>query len=135
MGDNNLQNMFPQYCCNNIKWFQYRVQHRIIGVHDTLYKCKISDDNICRLCQTSVETISHLFAECEISNYLWENMILFWIQSLTGISIHLDKNVKLLGFLGPPSYFWPLNFILLLTIIFLQKQENQNHWTHANLRT
>ena len=103
---------------NNIKWFQYRILHRIIGVQEALFKYKISDSNICRLCLNSVETIFHLFAECEISNTLWQNL-LSWIHSSTGKVIQLDKSVKLLGFLRPATYFWPLNFILLITKYYI----------------
>ena len=51
-----------------LQWFQFKINHRIIGTNHLLNKMGIKQDNICTFCQNEVETIEHLFYDCHISN-------------------------------------------------------------------
>lgn len=99
---------------NDLKWFQYRVLHRILGVREFLFRIKISDTDICRLCGEHSETIVHLFSECTKSQVLWQN-VLSWIRSSINVNITLNRNMKLLGYTEQDPNFWPMNFILIIT--------------------
>ena len=99
---------------NNYVWFQYRIIHRILGVQDNLYKMRISDTDICRLCGEQKETIIHLFSECSKSTTLWQNLI-SWINSAISMKIDLNKVDEILGYAKVDGKFWPLNLILLVT--------------------
>ena len=112
------KNCFYTIDDNNYIWFQYRILQRIIGVQDLLFKTKISDNADCRLCNQNTETITHLFSECPISNNLWENVI-SWTEARTQEKVNITKNMKILGCLESLSYFWPLNFILLITRYYI----------------
>ena len=98
--------------------FQYRVLQRIIGVQDWLFKTKVSDNSDCRLCQEHTESTAHFFSECKFWNDLWEN-VASWIKSQTKETVIITKNMKILGCLEPCAYFWPLNFILLITRYYI----------------
>jgi hypothetical protein len=50
-----------------IQWFQYRINHRIIGTNYLLHKMKIVDSPTCSFCKNSDETIEHLFWDCPIT--------------------------------------------------------------------
>ena len=117
--DNNLWKTFYRVCfhCiedNNLKWFQYRVLHRILGVRQILFKVKISDSDTCRLCGEYSETIMHLFSDCTKSTALWQN-IASWINSSIKVNINLTKIEKILGYTELDLNFWPLNFVLIMT--------------------
>ena len=51
-----------------LRYFQYRLLHRILGVNE--YTCKIGliDSNLCSFCSLSVETIPHLFWDCPVTH-------------------------------------------------------------------
>ena len=55
---------------SNLQWFQYRLNHRIIGTNDLLFQMNITTDNKCTFCKNEVENIIHLFWECKISQNL-----------------------------------------------------------------
>ena len=103
---------------NSYIWFQFRVVHRIIGVQNLLYKTKISQTDMCRLCQRNVETINHLFADCERVDTLWNNLE-SWIKMRISCTIRIDKTMRILGYLQPGSEFWALNLILLSTRYYI----------------
>ena len=41
-----------------LKWFQYRIIHRVLTTNDYLYKRKVIDSDRCAFCKTEKETIS-----------------------------------------------------------------------------
>ena len=43
-----------------LKWFQYRILHRVLTTNDYLYKRKVTDSDGCTVCKTEKETMSHL---------------------------------------------------------------------------
>ena len=81
---------------NSLVWFQYRVLFRILGTRSYLYKIKITDSNLCGLCGSHSETITHLFVECPKVKDLWTN-ISKWFENKLSIKIELDTPSKILG--------------------------------------
>ena len=49
-----------------LRWFQYRLIHRILSTKSFLYKIKLSDSDLCSYCNKEPETLYHLFIQCEI---------------------------------------------------------------------
>ena len=45
--------------------FQFKYLHRIIATNKYLFKCKLSNSNLCDFCDENIETIEHLFWECK----------------------------------------------------------------------
>ena len=58
-----------------LRWFQYRIVHRIIPTNRYLFKCKIVDSPLCNICNQEEETISHLMWECEIVQNFWSRLL------------------------------------------------------------
>ena len=54
-----------------LRWFQTRLLHRQIATQKFLYSCKIADSPLCALCNEEIETIPHLFWQCNITNMFW----------------------------------------------------------------
>ena len=84
-------NKMVKNCSNDciLKWFQYRIIHRILGTNLLLHKIGIKDTNLCTFCNNFPESISHLFIYCNYSANLW-NDIKNWLQAKLNIDISLN---------------------------------------------
>ena len=49
----------------NIKWFQMRFIHRIIGTNVMLNEMGVTNNNKCSFCLIAKDTIQHIFWECK----------------------------------------------------------------------
>ena len=68
------QNIFKTCMKSVIVWFQYKIIFSLLNTKEYLYKIKISNSNLCRLCGEYPETILHLFAQCIEVPDLWQNL-------------------------------------------------------------
>ena len=59
---------------NDLIWLQIRVLYRILGTNDLLLKVSKHDDGKCSFCHNQLETITHLFAECQIVKQFWSQL-------------------------------------------------------------
>ena len=59
-----------------LQWFQARLLHRILPTEKYLHMCKIKDSPSCKFCRDSVETITHLFWECEVVKKFWDELLI-----------------------------------------------------------
>ena len=88
-----MVNLNIQKCSIDVrlKWFQYRIVHRILGTNKFLHKANIKNSPLCSLCLEYPETIYHLFWQCEISRLFWENLETLLIEKAGKISVSLIK--------------------------------------------
>ena len=54
-------------------YFQFKIFHRYIGVNENLYKFGYVDSNLCTFCNVEIESIPHLFWQCDISTQFWKD--------------------------------------------------------------
>ena len=59
-----------------LRWFHFRIIHRIIGTNNLLFKMRISDSNACTFCNNHPETVSHLFSHVKLQQILWKKFSL-----------------------------------------------------------
>ena len=57
--------------------FQYKYIQRIIATNKHLFKCNLSNTNLCDMCSEHIETIEHLFRECKHIQSLWNQLTTF----------------------------------------------------------
>ena len=62
---------------------------------------------------TIPETAMHLFCECKRVVELWHNLK-EWFLNKAGINVNFENSVKLLGYQKVDSFYWPLNFEILI---------------------
>ena len=55
----------------NLRWFQYKLIHRILANNYFLHKIGIAESIQCTFCNLESETIYHLFWDCEYVKKLW----------------------------------------------------------------
>ena len=74
----------------------------------------ISETDKCNLCDRMSQTTEHLFAECSVSQTLWNN-IKTWILNKTTYNITFDTKTIILGYLFNNNISTPINTIILVT--------------------
>jgi hypothetical protein len=89
----------PFRCTKDTKlqWFQFRINHRILGTNYLLSKMGIRNDNLCSFCGTEPETLCHLFWDCPISNSFWVNLKTLLSNKCPNILIDWSKLDIILG--------------------------------------
>ena len=121
---------------NNYIWLQYRILHRILGTNEYLYKSKISQSDLCRLCGKESESIEHLFAYCDQTIALWNN-IKTWFLSKIAFNLEFTDHTKILCYTKQDKNFWPINFILMITRHYIfscaQKRKKPNIFYLQNI--
>jgi len=89
--------------------FQNRIIHRILPTKELLFRMKIAHDDVCSFCHAEVETLEHLFVNCEHSRSLWD-------QLETYLSHKCDTKIQLMKFdvlFGLPTENIVVNYIAL----------------------
>ena len=100
--------------------FQYKINLGILPTNSLLLKYNLKNTDICDQCQTSKETLFHLFWECQVTQTLWNNLQDFLktknitvrltpTSAILGTSNELHQNIK--------NYL----FILMKRFIYLMK--------------
>ena len=56
----------PFMCCQEIKlqMFQYKMNLNVLMTKSRLFKMNLVNDDLCSLCNNNVETVKHLFYDC-----------------------------------------------------------------------
>ena len=111
-------------------WFHYRLPYNILNTNDYLHKVKIKENNMCNMCNEYTETCLHLFSDCIKAEELWNN-IETWLKNKTGIPLVFTAKMKILGYLINDQFFWPINFILLISRNYIFQTLRKN--SHLNI--
>ena len=82
-----------------LRWFQYRISHRILATNEYLFKLKLKDSKVCTFCNIEPESLIHLFVECEHVENVW-NMLKSWISETCGFPLNFNKYEILFGKIG-----------------------------------
>ena len=106
-----------------LRWFQFRLIHRILGTNLFLFKINKADSNTCTFCKTEEESLIHLFCSCTYSGNFWSSLV-SWIKDKTHISLHLDNQTILFGNINVTSDC--LNSILLCARFHIYKTKMNN---------
>ena len=101
---------------------QYKILHRIVAVNETLFRMKLSQTDMCSFCGDEVESIEHLFVDCEFSEQLWDQVNVM-LSNRTGKEINLSKLEKLFGIIREND---AINHIIMLVKkhIYYKKMTN-----------
>ena len=103
----------------SLRYFQYKILHRIIPTNKYLYYCKLSNSNLCEFCSSHIETIEHVFYECYYVQIFWNHLILFLENK--NIDLKVQKQDILLGIAETKQFQKQLNFILISAKHYIYK--------------
>ena len=59
----------------NMKWFQIRIVHRILGTNIVLKQMGLTRSENCSLCNCDKESIEHIFWRCNVSQHFWDDLV------------------------------------------------------------
>ena len=105
-----------------LKSFAYRFQLRDVLTNNRLFKMKLCDTVMCYLCNNAVETISHLYWDCEMNKRLWERLKELLYKAL-GFNLILNPKICLLELMEDTNKPLP-PFIRLIVILCKQYIHN-----------
>ena len=83
---------------SKLQWFQYSIIFRILPTNELLYKMKLKDNNECDFCHKDIESLTHLFFDCDKVKAIWTDLSKL-ILNKTGVKLKLTKEKILLGYL------------------------------------
>ena len=99
-----------------VRYFQFKLLHRILPCNCFLKMINIIDDDKCHLCQQK-ETLDHMFWNCQIVKAFWA-YVEIWINDTLKTSIKLDNCDVFLGFTNHSRYI-VINYILYCAKLYL----------------
>ena len=116
--------LIPYKCTlhTKLRWFQFRLIHRILGTNSFLAKIGKIESNLCTFCRSEEETLLHLFCTCPITLSFWDK-VLTWIKNKLNLTLILDKQMQLFGILD--YRMGALNIILLLCRYYIYRVKMQ----------
>ena len=111
----------PYICTKdtNLRWFQFKLTHRILATNVFLHKINIAENDLCTLCNMQNETICHLFGECHIVKHFWNEFKTWYNTQLANRQINLDISDILSGTQTLKGKNIALNFMILLAKYFI----------------
>ena len=111
----------------NCRWFQYRLNHRILSTNMFLTKIGIKQDSLCTFCKSHNETLLHLFWCCEQVQTFWTDLTQWLKRKCRHItSINLDRENVIFGIVDNMKADETLNLILLLAKQFIYRMKYNN---------
>ena len=117
----------PNFQDSTLQWFQTRLIHRILPTNKYLKICKIKDTDLCTFSCGEVETLEHLFWECNIVNLFWNGLVTTLKENCFNCArLQLNAEIVLFGcrdnFVSDKSF----DFILLYAKFYIYKCKLQD---------
>ena len=109
-----------------LRWFQYRIVHRIIGTNSFLYKIKLKASNLCTFCSQDSETILHIFWACSVTSQIWINFV-HWIKYKLNIDTELNETDVILGKCKVTESNRGLNLVICVIKSYIYKEKIKAH--------
>lgn len=111
----------------NLKWFQFRLLHRIISTQRYLFLIKIADSAMCTFCASEEETITHLFWNCPFVQRFWAD-VLQWIyeECQHCLNFSFSESLILFGWKENCKTDKVMDLIILLGKYHIHKSKLQN---------
>ena len=82
----------------NLRWFQLRIIHRILGTNVVLKEMGLSADEKCGLCGDERDSIEHMFWDCDVAQVFWMQFVNLVKQKCDNAhTLRLSKCLVILG--------------------------------------
>ena len=120
---------FRSWSSSKLRWFQYKIIHRILTTNKSAFLYKIQDSPLCTFCKRSEETIKHILFDCVHVKRLWQRL-LEWIEYKTGIVLEPTLSNIIFGYIEKRNDV--LNLIFTVTKYFIYTCKYQNKRPNIN---
>ena len=110
---------------NRLRCSQYKVINNILPTNDILYKMKIKPDPMCKYCESTRETLTHMLFECPKVKQFWLKVIDWWNKKRVDDATVTSSDI-LYGYKPESTSTYTFNHFLLIVkfFIFQAKQAN-----------
>ena len=110
-----------------LRWFQFRLLHRLLPTERYLYLRKLAQDPICNFCDSEEQTICHLFFDCSVSGKFWEELVTDFKAKCNHCSnLRISKEFILFGHTSTFHSDKVFNTVILLAKFFIYKCKLNN---------
>ena len=116
----------------NYKWFQYRINTRLLATNSFLFKISISNSDLCIFCSIEKETILHLFCQCDKVLPLWDSFVNFINLGFEG-NFRLNDHIRLFGITNNIGSNTGINKLLIWFRYFIYRGKQNKHVPHFNM--
>ena len=100
-----------------LKDFQFKINNKILVTKSFLHRINKVDNNTCTFCNREIETIKHLFCECETVKEFW-NSLNNWLQRHANLRLNLEEKTIIFSWQKKNSF---MNFLLVLAKSYIYK--------------
>ena len=100
-----------------LREFQYKYIMRIIPTNKYLFKCNLTQSNLCDFCSSYIETVNHLFWECHYVQHFWSELKTY--LSNLNINITFDLSTITFGVIEKGLHNTLKNYILICSKYFI----------------
>ena len=87
--------------------FQYKIIYNILPIKVSLFKAKISDNDICPQCLTNRNSLDHMLLHCSLTLSFWD-LFQNWWSSKTKENITLSNSMILYGIFANKMHMYTL---------------------------
>ena len=115
-----------------LRFFQYKILHNILYLNKHLFLFRKKDNKFCLYCLSEEETITHIFAICQKTNNLW-NELRFFFNDIMHIPA-LSPQSTIFGFFQVDMHEYViLNHVLLISKYYVYTSRDSNKISLAAL--
>lgn len=90
-----FQNIYGVTISTKLRYFQFKILHRIVALNPYLVKAGLCDSELCFFCNGEKETLTHVFYYCTHVSELWRD-VFNWLAGF-GIPRIFSKKVVLMN--------------------------------------
>jgi hypothetical protein len=104
--------------------FQYKITHRILACKRNLMTWKITNDNLCDVCEKEIDGIEHHLVACTELLKFWDSLFNWW-KSVAKMSFPIDTYDIILGIPNPNNdlIITHMNYIILHAMYFIYRRK------------
>ena len=117
-----------------LRWFQMRLLYRVLPTNRLLHIKRIKDNDMCNFCQTTIQTIPHLFWDCPHVVIFWRNLNDTFIHKLPHAqNLQLSKDLVLFGYKDNVYMDKPMDLFILLAKYHIYSCKMSNNFPSGHV--
>ena len=99
-------------CDIKITMFQYKIIHNILATKMSLFRAKMSDNDVRPQCLADTHSLDHMFLRCSSVIAFWKTFRNWWTNK-TKQQLTLSNSMILYGVFDKTEHGYSLNYVLL----------------------
>ena len=104
---------FQIKCDIAITMFQYKIIYNILATKMSLFRAKMSDNDVCPQCLAETHSLDHMFLLCSSVIAFWKTFQNWWTNK-TKQHLALSNSMILYGAFDKTEHRYSLNYVLLI---------------------